>query len=328
MKKFIKVTLIVVGSLFICVTAFAVYQFSQWDLSLFKQEWNETDGTVLANLSYGTAERNRFDLYLPAGIDKKRDNGIILFVHGGSWNSGRKEDMAWACKRYAKEGYITATMNYTLVGENSKGSIKGMDREIKACVEALRHTADSLGVNVGKMAIGGYSAGGHLAMLYAFTHRHDSAIPLAFCISYVGPSDMNFLFPVNSGIIYKANQELQSGVKGETCKAIDGMIYSMTGDLGETKEYKAEEMDSILRSISPITYISDGTLPAVFAYGAKDQLVRIPHADSLEARYQRHGGTFEMIRFPNSGHELGRDSECVERLNKTVSDFAKKYFGY
>ena len=328
MKKSLKVLLVSVCAVFISVSAYAVYQFSQWDLSLFKQEWSEKDGKILTDLKYGPAERNKFDLYLPSGIDKKRDNGIILFVHGGSWNSGKKEDMAWACKRYAKEGYITATMNYTLAGEQTKGNIVGMNKEIEACVATLRHVADSLNVRIGKMAIGGYSAGGHLARLYAFTHRHDSAIPLPFCISYVGPSDMNSLFPVNSGVIEKANAELQSGTKGENCKIIDGLMYSMVGKTADSEKYEIGEMEAALRSISPITYIGDDALPAVFAYGEKDNLVRIYHVDSLETRYQRHGGTFEIIRFPNSGHELGRDSECVERLNKTISDFARKYFGY
>jgi dipeptidyl aminopeptidase/acylaminoacyl peptidase len=129
-------------------------------------------------------------------------------------------------------------------------------------------------------------------------------------------------------VIEKANAELQSGTKGENCKIIDGLMYSMVGKTTDSEKYEIGEMEAALRSISPITYIGDDALPAVFAYGEKDNLVRIYHADSLETRYQRHGGTFEMIRFPNSGHELGRDSECVERLNKTISVFAKKYFGY
>lgn len=328
MKKLLKVVLAIVTFTFIGIVAFFIYQFREMDFSLFTQDWNNNDGEIISDLRYGVKERNTFDLYLPKDIDTKRENGLMLFIHGGSWNSGKKEDMAWACKRYAKAGYLTASMNYTLVGENSKGYINGMTNEIDECVKVLQHLTDSLDIKVTKMAIGGYSAGGHLAMLYAYTHRKTSAIPMAFCISYVGPSDMNFLFPIKEDFIDVANQELRIGKKGDTCNNLDGIIYSITGTLEENKEYCIQEIDSILKSVSPITYIDKDAPPSVFAYGEKDQLVRSPHADSLEARFMRHGAFFKMIRFPDSGHALENNPECVELLNTTILNFAKKYFGY
>lgn len=328
MRKIFKVALVVTGLFIVVASAFAVYQMGQWEFSLFKQDWSDADGKVLTNLSYGQGERNKFDLYLPADMDKKKENGLMLFVHGGSWTSGKKEDMAWACKRYAKAGYITATMNYTLVGEKSKGFIKGMNSEIEQCVKHISHVADSLGIKIDKMAIGGYSAGGHLAMLYAYTHRSNSAIPLAFCISYVGPADMNRLFPVSDKAVAMANEELRSGSKGDACKKLDGSIYSVAGYVNDSGEYSADVIDSLLTSISPITYISYDMVPTVYAYGGKDRLVKPYHADSLEVRCQRHGAVYEIIRFPNSGHGLERDPDCVEHLNKTILEFARKYFGY
>lgn len=328
MRRFFLLTLVFICIFSAVVSALAVCQMGNWDFSLFKQEWKDNDGQVITNLSYGSGERNVFDLYLPANIDKKKANGLILFVHGGSWTSGKKEDMSWACKRYAKAGYVTATMNYTLVGEKTKGYINGMNNEIERCVKRISHVADSLGIKIDKMAIGGYSAGGHLAMLYAYTHRHNSAIPLVFCISYVGPADMNRLFPVSDEAVAMANEELRSGGKGDVCKKLDGSIYSVAGYVNDSGNYSAAVIDSLLNSISPITYISNDMVPTVFAYGGKDRLVKPYHADSLEVRCQRHGAVYEMIRFPNSGHGLERDSDCVERLNKTILQFARKYFGY
>ena len=328
MRRFFLLMLVFAGIFGAVVSALAVSQMGNWDFSLFKQEWKDNDGRVITNLSYGSGERNVFDLYLPANIDKKKANGLMLFVHGGSWTSGKKEDMSWACKRYAKAGYVTATMNYTLVGEKTKGYINAMNSEIELCVKRISHVADSLGIRIDKMAIGGYSAGGHLAMLYAYTHRHNSAIPLAFCISYVGPADMNRLFPVSDEAVAMANDELRSGSKGDVCKKLDGSIYSVAGHVNDSGEYSADVIDSLLTSISPITYISNDMVPTVFAYGGKDRLVKSYHADSLEVRCQRHGAVYEMIRFPNSGHGLERDPDCVEQLNKTILQFARTYFGY
>ena len=52
-------------------------------------EWNTTDGEILKDLSYGESYRNTYDLYLPAN---KKPKALMLFIHGGSWNSGNKED--------------------------------------------------------------------------------------------------------------------------------------------------------------------------------------------------------------------------------------------
>lgn len=63
MRKIYKVALVVTG-LFFAIAAFAVSQMGNWDFSLFKQEWKDNDGRVITNLSYGSGERNVFDLYL------------------------------------------------------------------------------------------------------------------------------------------------------------------------------------------------------------------------------------------------------------------------
>ena len=65
-------------------------------------------------------ERNIYDLYIPYSTEytKNKHNGIILFIHGGSWTSGNKSDMDYLARRYAKYGYITATLSYTLLLEN------------------------------------------------------------------------------------------------------------------------------------------------------------------------------------------------------------------
>ncbi len=40
--------------------------------------------------------------------DKTQDQYLILYIHGGSFNSGSKEDGETWCKYYAAQGYITA----------------------------------------------------------------------------------------------------------------------------------------------------------------------------------------------------------------------------
>ena len=81
------------------------------------RNYKEDIGNLNEGKDYEKTERNIYDLYIPKyacdNIDKK--HGVILFIHGGAWISGNKEELNFLAIRYAKMGYITATMSYTLL---------------------------------------------------------------------------------------------------------------------------------------------------------------------------------------------------------------------
>ncbi|MBR5801215.1 MAG: hypothetical protein IKY25_00540 [Alistipes sp.] len=62
-------------------------------------EWSQSDGQTLRNLSYGNEKRNKYDLFIP---NNPKQGAMMLFVHGGSWMGGEKEDIEYAARRFAK----------------------------------------------------------------------------------------------------------------------------------------------------------------------------------------------------------------------------------
>ena len=97
--------------------------------------------------------------------------------------------MEYLAKRYAKQGYITATMSYTLLIENftDYNIFKIMD-EITACIQNIKEQLISRHFDGDKLelALGGTSAGGHIALLYTYSITN-SPIPIKFLIDIVGP---------------------------------------------------------------------------------------------------------------------------------------------
>ena len=82
----------------------------------------EEIGNVNDGFDYEKNESvNIYDLYIPYSASKKKDkyNKIILFIHGGSWINGKKEDMEHLCKKYVKYGIITATMGFNSLQQGS-----------------------------------------------------------------------------------------------------------------------------------------------------------------------------------------------------------------
>lgn len=71
--------------------------------------------TCHANLNYGQAQRQSLDLYLPH--QPRVDHALIVFVHGGSWQRGQKDDYAFLAQSLAKEGLYVASVNYQFAPE-------------------------------------------------------------------------------------------------------------------------------------------------------------------------------------------------------------------
>ena len=272
----------------------------------YLESWAAEEGRVLTGLSYGEGAANKYDLYLHKSIKPESEVPLLLLVHGGSWMYGSRSDMAYACKYYGKNGCITATMDYSLISENNpKVTIKTMLDEIAACTAALKKQLEKEGYHVSGMAIGGTSAGGHLAMLYAYSRGADSAIPVAFVFEKVGPVAIS--------------KELWGARNAAS------MI-----SLGTGKQISANQLDTpegieAANSLSPLHFIGDNTPPTIFAYGGKDNLVKSIHRDELAKALEEHHVPSVRIDFPNSDHALWNDPDCVEKFREAVLDYCRQY---
>lgn len=102
------------------------------------------------DLAYGPAERQRLDLFLPAGDPR----GAVVFLHGGYWHLFDKSLWSHLAAGPLARGFAVALPGYTLA---PAVRIADITAEI---AEACRVVA---GLVPGPMAVTGHSAGGHLA---------------------------------------------------------------------------------------------------------------------------------------------------------------------
>ncbi len=107
-----------------------------------------------------TEIRNLLDVYYPENTAEAKD--VLVFIHGGSWNSGKKETYWWLGKNMANKNVVTVIINYSL---SPKSQYEKMASD---CVAALKWVKDSIsgyGGRVDRIFVMGHSAGGHLAAL-------------------------------------------------------------------------------------------------------------------------------------------------------------------
>ena len=211
------------------------------------------------NVSYGEEKSRKMDIFVPYSAKKNETNGVLLYIHGGSWTGGDKIEWVGDSMRAARNGYIAATMNYTLQSPDNDVTAFDMVEEIKTAVQKLKDFSDEQGLNITKLATTGYSAGAHLSALYAYTVADESPIELVFTANRVTPSDFH---PESWDDVYQKGTALN--------------IASNLSGTKITEEMLADgSAEAIIRSVSPAMLINENSVPSLFGFGGRDTTV--PH---------------------------------------------------
>ena len=271
---------------------------------MIRVKWDKSVGEIYRSLDYENDNGNQYDLYIPTGLEKSENQYLILFIHGGSFNSGSKDDGEAWCKYYATKGYIAASVDYTLQNQGKDASIYLMNEEIENAVKAIKQKTKDLGYHIEGMAPRGVSAGGTLAMNLAY--NVNSVIPVKFVFqlaapTYFEPSEWSLLMKVD-----KLDSELAF------CKMMTGK------DL--------EDYDIEIQNISPSCIVNEESVPSLIGYGLIDHCVPLSQKFYLMDAYDKHNGTYDYIEFPKSNHGMYNDLDRLQEFFDKSLEYADLYF--
>jgi len=110
------------------------------------------------DLAYGTAPRQRLDLFL---ADSPRAPTLV-FIHGGYWQRNDKEDFAFIAEGPLAHGINVAVVEYTLAPAARMDQIVA---EIRQAVTWLAATLGAHDADPARLYLSGHSAGGHLTAM-------------------------------------------------------------------------------------------------------------------------------------------------------------------
>lgn len=206
----------------------------------------------IKNIPYGQNEtatgQNQsllLDVYMPQG-DQLAQRPLIVFAHGGSFVSGSKEsaDIVEMCRKYAKMGYVTASIAYRLgFGEfipNADLATKAVVRathDMKAAIRFFRKdaaTTNEYKIHPDYIISAGVSAGAFMALHAAYMNE-ESELP-----------DWTDLTGFGGVEGTSGNAGYSSGVRG---------VVNLCGAIGDT------------------SWIKQGEVPCVSMHGTTDNVV-------------------------------------------------------
>lgn len=274
-------------------------------------KWNEEVGIVKKNLSYGESSQNTYDLYLPKKKTKDNFYGLVLYIHGGGFSSGSKEDGETWSKYMTSKGYVSASINYSLLVDKNNSSINKIYEEIKESVAAIKKESNKLNYPISEMAVSGESAGGALALIFAYKIKKNSPIPIKFVFQKTGPASFN---PVLWGTLNQDYESQEAFIKWST-----GYNVTKT-DIIAGKQHK------LIEGISPANLVSKDTVPTLTAYGPNDKMVPPQLKFYLFDSLERYNIPYHNVDFPKSNHGLYDDPQSQKEYLKRLDEFFETYF--
>lgn len=228
----------------------------------------------------------RLDLYLPTTRHLKCP--AVVFIHGGGWVGGDKaEPRAFnVCTTLALAGYVAASVNYSL-DANDRWPTNLLD--CKNAVRFLRANADKYNIDADHIGVMGGSAGGHLALMVAYTSGIAELEPLEPC-----PGASNKVLAVVDmyGITNQFTRQETDGEGNPT-----GPRKATALHPGTTR---ADE--KLWNFSSPVFHVSKDSPPTLILQGRADPTVNREQSIELAEALKKSGVEHELIMLDGVGH--------------------------
>ncbi len=305
------------------------------DNSLCKYE--DTTLVTVQRISYGSHERQHFDLYLPPGHNSQTKT--VIMIHGGAWVLGPQAQdsvitfnggLGWdIVNPLLSDGYAVAVMKYRLACYTTQPSaftgdpnfyMGDMIEDIDLAIGKLKAEASTLGVSSNNFALIGESAGAQISLIYALRNSSDS--DLKTVISFYSPALMDDeSFKSAAGTFpYTAiplSNEFGMPKYANNCNFTTTGNVNLFWGLKSLAGYDLQmgtQFPAYTDTLSP-GYLPNiqRNLPTFILHGAADDLVPPAHADTLIDRITSAFGTspassgdfnaqHKMLKYANCGH--------------------------
>jgi len=250
----------------------------------------------------------RCDVYSPSQESIGSGNArypAVAVIHGGAWSSGSKLVMANYASKLAEIGIIAVAIDYRHAPLHK---FPAQVDDLRDALVWMNKNAEEYLIDLSRVGLFGYSAGGHLACLMATLE--DESLERKLTTSEWEADDPR----------WHQIPKIQCVVAGgPPCEFRDlppnntGLAFFLGGSRAERPEVYA--------AASPVSFASNGDCPICFVHGDKDFIVPIKSSRCLFEAQIESGVQCEFVVVDKQGHMI---TFLHPKLTDSLLDFMKR----
>ena len=247
----------------------------------------------------------RFDHYRPRKVDGPAP--AVVVVHGGAWMNGDPSQAAGNALHFARRGVATVSISYRLAPRHRFPA--PLD-DVRRGLRWVRAHAAELGIDAGRLALLGLSAGAHLTMLAHVAHGLRELAPdlpgdlrdvpedVRAVILHYGPFDLARSRPFPDGI----------DPAGE-------LLGERRGD------------PTSVRLASPLHHAAHATAPVLLVHGTADMLVSHRESVRMHDALVSAGRPAELLLLEGAPHafQIEWRGAANRRANDAMDVFLERH---
>lgn len=236
---------------------------------------------------------------------------LVVLLHGGSWSGGSPASLEGEMQALARRGYTVATVEYRLTS-GGRNVFPAAAADVRCAIRTLRRRAAGHHADPARVAVMGYSAGGHLASLLGVGADQAALEPagdaceagrdghdVQAVVSYAGPQDL------------RANGRYTR----KQARIVTNFLGVFPGDA-----------PALATLASPIAHVGQGDPPFLLLHGTRDDLVPLRHARRMQAALRAAGTPASLVELPGKGHAFaGFVTSEDDRVRCTVDAFLARW---
>lgn len=219
---------------------------------------------IIEDIKYGVQPWQKLDIY-PAQTNEAAP--VIIFVHGGSWRHGRKDQYRFAADAFIRKGYTVVMPDY-IKYPSKEARFPSFAEDLASATAWVKNNISEHNGDSSNLFLAGHSAGAHTVAILA--------------------ADSQYLTSV--------------GLTESDIKAVAGIAgpYSFIPDWEVTKTVFGPESRYPLMDV--FNYIDGNEPPTILLHSSSDSQVGQYNTDGLHERMKAKGVDVQKVIYQGPSH--------------------------
>lgn len=242
---------------------------------------------------YKRVADRELSLYIVRPADWKAGDRrpAIVFFHGGGWTGGAPTQFNEHSRYFASRGLVCVQVQYRLL-KGTAATTPPVDciEDARSAMRWVRSHAAELGIDAGRIAAGGGSAGGHLAAHVGLVEGTDAA-----------------------------GDDLKISPKASALLLFNPVLDNGPGGWGTAR------VGDRYREFSPAHNVSRDDPPAILFLGSNDNLIPVATLERFKAAMTAAGVRCELHVYEGQGHGFFNANKAGQKYYRLTVIEADKF---